>query len=103
PDPLRTCRQGPKDRGGALLPGHGTQGVDVGIEGTRFAPYRLERKRGNPVRAIGEPLAANREDRADRSHEMRAVDERERLLGGELERLDVRLAKSVRDRSALAG
>ncbi len=103
PDPLRTCRQGSNDRGGALLPGHGTQGLDVGIEGAGLAPYRLERKRGNPVRAIGEPRAANRENRADRSHEMRAVDERERLLRGELERLDVGLAKSVGGRPDMAG
>ena len=84
-------------RGRVLLPAQRAQRVDLREEAVRRALQRLDRLRARDVGRLREPPSAHEAERAERGHELRAVDEREALL--RLERCGSSPARSSASRA----
>ena len=72
----------------ARWPGLRAQGVDARVERRRRAHERLERERRGDDRGLEHPARVAQGERAAGGHQVRAVDQREALLGRELDRLE---------------
>ena len=92
-DDLRVVEQAVQVRGRRDLAGVRAQRLELGRERRPRSAHRLDRlarRRGRP--ASPSRRARHSDERADRRHELRAVDEREPLLRGELDRREARPA-----------
>ena len=78
----------PDVRRGVALAAERACGVDRLEEARSRALQRLEGQRARDVRRRREPARPNESERAHRSHELRAVDQRQPFLRGELDRLE---------------
>ena len=88
PEALRTGCERPHDLGRPLLARQRPEGVHALAERRSLAAQSLQRQRGDCVRTVEEPAGAQREQRADRRHEMGPVDQGQCLLRRQLDRLD---------------
>ena len=79
-----------------------TQPVDLGNEARARSLQRLERERAGEIRRRGESTRAHEPQRAERGHELRAVDERQPFLRREPDRLEPRGGERVRTVEQLA-
>ena len=77
------------------LAGMRPQRLELGRERRPRPAHGLDRLRRRQVGQLPQPVRAAHDERADRRHELRAVDEREALLRGELERRQAGLRQRV--------
>ena len=88
--------------GGVVLASQGPKPVDLRQEARARSLESFERKCAGEVSALDEPLRAHRAERAERCHELRAVDQRQTFLGGEPRGLEVGGRKSLPAREQLS-
>ena len=85
----RRALEQPEDvRGRVALAPQRPERVDLREEARPRALQRLERERAGDVGGLREPARAHEAERAERGHELRAVDEREALLRLQRHRLE---------------
>src|SRR2546422_1241798 len=85
-DPCRRC----------YLAGMGTHAVDSRIESGPRTTQRLDAERGNHVGGQQEPLRVVQQQAGGAGHEVRAVEDAERILGLQLEWLNAQGPQRVR-------
>ena len=94
-DDLRVVEEAVQIRRRGRLAGMRPQRLELGRERRARPAHRLDRLRGCQVGQLPQPVRAAHDERADRRHELRAVDEREALLRGELDRRQAGLRQRV--------
>src|SRR5207245_10258339 len=79
-----------------------TQRVDLRQEGRARSLERFERQRAREVGGAREAARADEPERAERGHELRAVDQRQAFLRRELQRLETDARQRLPSLHALA-
>ena len=97
-DDRRALDQPNDVRGRLRLSRKRSERLDLRPEADARALERLDREGAGDVRNLREPAGPHERERADRAHELRAVDEREPFLGLQADGLEARVSERLRAR-----